>query len=67
MFEHIRKQLESFCEKERLQQVADRVQDNEGMVELLERLQKAISDYQVGTHDPESKPIVSSPPWISNN
>ena len=63
MFERIQKQLESLCEKERLQQVADHAQDDEDMVELLENLQEAISDYyyQVGTHDPEFDPIVSSP------
>ena len=62
MFERIQKQLESFCEGI-LQQVADHVQDDEGIVELLEKLQEAISDYyyQVGADDPDFDPIVSSP------
>ena len=64
MFESIQEQLESSCEKETLQQVADCVQDDEDMVELLEKLQEAMSDYyyQIGTDDPEFiDPVVSSP------
>ena len=67
MFERIQKQLELFCEKERLQQVTDCVQDDEDMFELLEKLQEAISDYQDGTDDQEFKSIVSSPLWNRTN
>ena len=62
MSERVQKQLE-----ERLQQVADRAHGDEDIIELLEKLQEAISNYQVGTGNPESEPMVSSPPWGSKN